>query len=193
MTVPIISYGNVVLRKVCRELEPDDPRIESIMADLTDTMDAAEGVGLAAPQINKPVKMFMVDSRQIYDRMNEENRTAYFPEGNGVRDIFINARITNKSAKTFIDQEGCLSIPSVYEEIERAWSIEIEYLDSNFRQQTGMFSGYTARAIQHEIDHTQGILFIDHLSPLKKKLLKSKLRKVSEGSILINYAMHFTW
>ena len=193
MTVPIISYGNVVLRKVCRELEPDDPRIESIMADLTDTMEAADGVGLAAPQINKSVKMFMVDTRQIYDRMNEENRTTYFPEGNGVRDIFINARITNKSADTFIDQEGCLSIPSVYEEIERAWSIEIEYLDSNFRQQTGMFSGYTARAIQHEIDHTQGILFIDHLSPLKKKLLKSKLRKVSEGSILINYAMQFTW
>ena len=109
--------------------------------------------------------------------MNEENRTAYFPEGTGVKDIFINARITNKSSETFIDQEGCLSIPSVYEEIERAWSIEIEYLDSNFRQQTGMFSGFTARAIQHEIDHTQGTLFIDHRSPLKMNLLKSKLRK----------------
>ena len=193
MTVPIISYGNIVLRQVCRPLEPEDPRIETIIANLTDTMDAANGVCLAAPQINKSVKMFMVDTQQIYDRMNEENRTKYFPEGNGVRDIFINARITKKSTDTFIDQEGCLSIPSVYEEIERAWSIEIEYLDSNFRQQTGMFSGYTARAIQHEIDHTQGILFIDHLSPLKKKLLKSKLRKVSEGSILINYAMQFTW
>ncbi len=193
MTVPIISYGHIVLRQVCRDVDPDDPRLESIMANLTDTMDAADGVGLAAPQINEAIKMFLVDTRQIYDRMNEENRPALFPEGNGIRDIFINARITNKSAETFIDQEGCLSIPSVYEEIERAWSIEIEYLDSNFRQQTGMFSGYTARAIQHEIDHTQGILFIDHLSPLKKKLLKSKLRKVSEGSILINYAMQFTW
>ena len=193
MTVPIISYGHIVLRQVCRDVDPDDPRLDSIMANLTDTMDAADGVGLAGPQINEAIKMFLVDTRQIFDRMNEADRSALFPEGEGIRDIFMNARIINKSAETFTDQEGCLSIPSVYEEIERAWSIEIEYLDSNLRLQTGTFSGYTARAIQHEIDHTQGILFIDHLSPLNKKLLKSKLRKVSEGSILINYAMQFTW
>ena len=193
MTVPIISYGHIVLRQICRNVDRDDPSLASSMENLTDTMDAADGVGLAGPQINEPVKMFLVDTRQIYDRLNDADRSALFPEGEGIRDIFMNARIINKSTETFTDQEGCLSIPSVYEEIERAWSIEIEYLDSNFRQQTGTFIGYTARAIQHEIDHTQGILFIDHLSPLKKKLLKSKLRKVSEGSILINYAMQFTW
>lgn len=193
MTVPIISYGNIVLRQVCRDVDPDDSHLTSIMANLTDTMDAADGVGLAGSQINEPFNIFMVDTRQIYERMDEAERSIYFPECKGIKDIFINARITKKSAETFTDQEGCLSIPSVYEEIKRAWSIEIEYLDSNFRQQTGIFSGYTARAIQHEIDHTQGILFIDHLSPLKKKLLKSKLRKVSEGNILIKYAMHFTW
>ncbi len=99
MTVPIISYGNVVLRKVCRDVDRDDPRLASIMENLTDTMDAADGVGLAAPQINEAIKMFLVDTRKIYDRMDEEKRTTYFPEGNGVRDIFINARTTNKSAE----------------------------------------------------------------------------------------------
>jgi peptide deformylase len=193
MTVPIISYGHIVLRQVCLDVDLDDPRLTSIMTNLTDTLDAAEGVGLAGPQINEPVKMFLVDTRQIYDRLNDADRSALFPESEGIREIFMNARIINKSTETFTDQEGCLSIPSVYEEIERSWSITIEYLDSQFRRQTGTFSGYTARAIQHEIDHTQGVLFIDHLSPLKKKLLKSKLRKVSEGSILINYDMHFTW
>ena len=193
MTVPIISYGHIVLRQVCREVEPVDLRIETIMADLTDTMDAADGVGLAAPQINEAVKMFIIDTRQIYDRMNEENRAVYFPEGNGVKDIFINARITKKSADTYIDQEGCLSIPSIYEEIERNWRIEIEYLNSEFKKQTREFNGYTARAIQHEIDHTLGILFIDYLPPTKKKLLKSKLREISEGQILIKYSMQFTW
>ena len=193
MTVPIISYGHVVLRQVCRNVEPDDPRLESIMANLTDTMDAADGVGLAGPQINEPVNMFLVDTQQIYERMNEEDRLAYFPDNEGIREIFLNARITKKSADTCIDQEGCLSIPTIYEEIERSRQIEIVYLDSKFQLQTRKFIGYTARAIQHEIDHTQGILFIDHLSPLKKKLLKSKLAEISEGKILINYSMQFTW
>ena len=193
MTVPIISYGHIVLRQVCLEVDIDDPRLSSIMTNLTDTMDAAKGVGLAGPQINEPINMFLVDTRQIYERLNEEDRSALFPEGEGIREIFMNGRIIHRSAETYIDQEGCLSIPSVYEEIERAWCIDIEYVDGQFRQQTRTFSGYTARAIQHEFDHTQGVLFIDHLSPLKKKLLKSKLRKVSEGSILINYAMNFTW
>jgi peptide deformylase len=193
MTVPIISYGHTVLRKICREVEPDDPRLETILADLEDTMVAADGVGLAAPQINEAVKMFMVDTRQIYDRMNEENRAAYFPEEKGVRDIFINARITHKSADTCIDKEGCLSIPSIFEEIERSRSVVIEYQNRFFQKQTREFSGLTARAIQHEIDHTRGILFIDHLLPIKKKLLKSKLKEISEGQILINYDMQFTW
>ncbi len=193
MTVPIISYGRIVLRQVCRDVDHDDPRLESIMANLTDTMDAANGVGLAAPQINEPVNMFLVDTQQIYDRMKEEDRLAYFPDNEGIREIFLNARITNRSADKFVDQEGCLSIPSIYEEIERNWQIEIVYLDSKFQQQTGKFSGYTARAIQHEIDHTQGILFIDHLPPMKKKFLKSKLAEISEGKILINYSMQFTW
>lgn len=193
MTVPIISYGHVVLRQVCRNVDPDDPRLESIMANLTDTMDAADGVGLAGPQINEPIKIFMVDSRQIYNRMKEDERPVYFPDNESIRDIFINTRIIKKSADTFIDQEGCLSIPSIYEEIERPWSVEIEYHNRYFQKQIREFSGLTARAIQHEYDHTQGILFIDHLSTMKKKLLKNKLREISEGKILINYSMQFTW
>ena len=193
MTVPIISYGHVVLRQVCRNVDPDDPRLESIMANLTDTMDAADGVGLAGPQINEPIKIFMVDTRQVYEQMKEADRPVYFPDNEGIRDLFINARIIKKSADTFIDQEGCLSIPSIYEEIERPWSVEIEYHNRYFQKQIREFSGLTARAIQHEYDHTQGILFIDHLSTMKKKLLKNKLREISEGKILINYSMQFTW
>jgi peptide deformylase len=193
MTVPIISYGHVMLRQVCRNVDPEDPRLESIIANLTDTMDAANGVGLAGPQINEPIKIFMVDTRQVYERMEEADRPVYFPDNECIRDIFINARLIRKSADTFIDQEGCLSIPSIYEEIERSWSIEIEYFNSEFKKQIREFSGYTARAIQHEFDHTQGILFIDHLSTIKKKLLKTKLAEISEGKILIKYSMQFTW
>ncbi len=193
MTVPIISYGHIVLRQVCRNVDPDDPRLESIMENLTDTMDSANGVGLAGSQINEPIKIFMIDTRQIYDRMKAVDRPVYFPDNEGIRDIFINARMLKKSADTFIDQEGCLSIPSLYEEIARSWSVEIEYKNRFFQTQTRQFSGITARAIQHEIDHTQGLLFIDHLSTIKKKSLKSKLSEISEGQILINYSMQFTW
>lgn len=192
MTIPIISYGHSILRQVCEEIVPDDPDIDVLITDLTDTLDAADGVGLAAPQINKGLNMFIVDTQKVYFRMKAEDRAAYFPGEEGIRDIFINARITKKSADTSIDTEGCLSIPSIVEEIERNWSIEIEYLNSNFRQQIMAFSSLTARAIQHEIDHTKGILFVDHLSPLKKRLLKSKLRQISKGEIITDYTMKFT-
>lgn len=192
MTIPIISYGHSILRQVCQEIVPDDPDIDILISDLTDTLDAADGVGLAAPQINKGLNMFIVDTQKVYFRLKAEDRPAYFPDKEGIRDIFINARITEKSADTSIDTEGCLSIPSIVEEIERNWSIEIEYLNSNFQQQISSFSGLTARAIQHEIDHTEGILFVDHLSPLKKKLLKSKLRQISKGEIFTDYTMKFT-
>lgn len=192
MIVPVISYGHKVLRQVCREVEPGDPNSMDMMVNLTDTLDAAEGVGLAAPQIDEPIKMFMVDTARIYIRLHDENRAPYFPEGKGIRELFINARITKRSAETSIDTEGCLSIPSIFEEIQRSWQIEIEYLDSQFQRQSGQFSGLTARAIQHEIDHTQGILFVDHLSPLKKRLLANKLRQISKGKVSINYPMIFT-
>jgi peptide deformylase len=191
MIVPIISYGHKVLRQVCMEVEPGDPSVEDMMLNLTDTLDAAEGVGLAAPQINEPVKMFMVDTWNIYIRMQEENRASYFPEEKGIREVFINARIMKRSADTSIDTEGCLSIPSIFEEIQRSWQIEIEYLDSQFQPQSGKFSGLTARAIQHEIDHTQGILFVDHLSALKKKLLANKLKQISKGKVATIYPMNF--
>ncbi|KPL13190.1 MAG: hypothetical protein AMS26_15365 [Bacteroides sp. SM23_62] len=192
MTVPIISYGHKVLRQVCRDVDPGDPGIEAMMANLTDTLDAADGVGLAAPQINEAMRLFMVDTQKLYARMNEENRAVYFPEGQGIREIFINARITKQSNDTYIDTEGCLSIPTIYEDIERNWRIEIEYVNSEFKKQKREFSSLTARAIQHEFDHTQGILFTDHLSPLKKKLLGSKLHQIAKGKIITEYAMKFS-
>jgi peptide deformylase len=193
MTLPITSYGHIVLRQVCRDVEPDYPGLDSLVENLADTMDAADGVGLAGPQINVPLNLFIIDTRQIYKQLNEEERARYFPGSEGVRDVFLNARIITRSADTCLYQEGCLSIPSIHEEVERSRSVEIEYRNRYFEKQTGEFTGYTARAIQHEIDHTKGILFIDHLSPLRKKMIKSKLRQVAEGKILVNYAMEFTW
>jgi peptide deformylase len=193
MKVPIISYGNVGLRQICRDVDLQHPDLETTMLNLSETLHAANGVGLAAPQINEPLKMFIVDTQQIYALMKEDDRPAYFPGCKGIRDIFINARIRKRSADTFIDQEGCLSIPTLFEEIERNWSVEIEYYNRFFEKQTRIFSGFNARVIQHEIDHTKGILFIDHLSPLKKKLLTNKLCQISEGKILSDYAMQFTW
>ena len=110
-----------------------------------------------------------------------------------IRDVFINARIVKRSADTYLDQEGCLSIPTLFEEIERNWSVEVEYHNRSFVKQKKVFSGFNARVIQHEIDHTGGIPFIDYLPPLKKKLLKNKLCQISEGKILAEYAMQFTW
>ena len=191
MVVPIISYGHAILRSVCQDMDPDYPGLKEMIIDLTDTLDAANGVGLAAPQINKVLRMFIVDTQQVYDQMREEDRAAYFPGEKGIKETFINARIIKWSADTSMDSEGCLSIPTIVEEIERNWCIEIEYYDKYFKKQIREFSGITARAIQHEIDHTDGILSIDHLSPLKKKLLESKLKQISEGKVITNYTMKY--
>jgi peptide deformylase len=191
MTVPILSYGHKILIWVCREVDPSHAHIETLMANLTDTLDSAEGVGLAAPQINEPIKMFMVDTSKIYAMMNQETREIYFPEGKGLREIFINARMIKHSDETSLDTEGCLSIASIFEEIQRRWWIEVAYQDSHLQQQVAQISGITARVVQHEIHHTQGILFIDHLSSLKKKLIGNKLRQISRGKVMTEYRMKF--
>jgi len=191
MILPIISYGHSILRQVCEDIDPNYPGLEEITADLSDTLNAANGVGLAAPQINEALKVFIVNTQQVYNQMEEEDRTVYFPGEKGIKETFINARIIKRSEDKSMDSEGCLSIPSLVEEIERNWSIEIEYLNTNFQKQISKFSGITSRAIQHEIDHTDGILFIDYLSPIKKKLLIKKLRQISEGKVTTNYNMKF--
>lgn len=136
--------------------------------------------------------LFVVDSKPTFENYTAEERSRYFPQGDeGITETFINARITQRFEETWEDEEGCLSIPSLHRKVERPWSIEVEYTDRHFVKQHRMFSGITARMIQHEYDHTQGILYLDYLQPLTRKMLESKLRKISKGHISVNYPMRF--
>lgn len=155
-----------------------------------ETMYASSGVGLAAPQINRSIRMFTVDSKQIIENLDEEERKEY-PGDEGIKAIFINAHIVAYTGDEWPYNEGCLSIPKVREDVMRPETITIEYLDENFAPQVKTFGGITARVIQHEYDHLEGKLFIDYLTPLKRKLLKGKLLDISKGKIRMDYRMTY--
>jgi peptide deformylase len=143
---------------------------------------------LAAPQIGQAVRLFIVDSKTTYINLDTAGREAYFTnDDQGTKETFINARITERSGEFWEDQEGCLSIPGVSQLIKRPWTITIEYSNAGFEKQSKTFSGATARMIQHEYDHTEGILYIDYLKPLTRKLLESRLKKISKGQIKAGY------
>ena len=189
MILPIVPYGQSVLRQKCKEINQDYPNISQLIFDMWETLYPADGTGLAASQVNHPVKLFIVDSKEIWDRMEPEERVIFFNGDEGIKETFINAKITECSDDYWIDYEGCLSIPTLSEEVERAWTITIEYLDKDFQKQIKTYSGTTARVIQHEYDHTQGKLYLDHINPLKRKLLVGKLTKISNGEIKTKYRM----
>ena len=189
--LPIISYGHNILRKKCKEVDKNIHGLGQLIQDMWETLDFANGTGLASPQVNQNLKLFLVNSKLVFDSLKEEQRKIYFSGDEGIKEIFINAIITGKSKKSWLSYEGCLSIPEISEEVERAWSITIEYYDADFHKYKKQFSGYTARVIQHEYDHTHGILHIDYLSPLKKRLLKNKLRNISLGKVKVDYKMKF--
>ena len=155
-----------------------------------ETMYASNGVGLAAPQVNKDIRLFIIDSAQIFANQDEEDRGQY-PDEPGVKQLFINANIIEMSGNEWGYNEGCLSIPKIREDIQRPSQVTIEYLDENFLQHSRIFSGITGRIIQHEYDHIEGKLFIDYLKPLKRKLLKGKLDDISKGKIKVDYKMVF--
>jgi peptide deformylase len=182
MILPIVAYGDPVLRKVGAEIAKDYPGLEKLIDDMYETMEKAKGVGLAAPQINKSILLFVVDSTRMYDE-GEKNE--------GIREVFINAKMIKELGKEWPYEEGCLSIPGIREDVLRKDTIRIKYLDSNFKSHEKDFDGLTARVIQHEYDHTMGKLFIDHLKPLKKSLLKGKLDKISKGIVDVEYKMKF--
>jgi peptide deformylase len=191
MILPIISYGHDILRKRCKEVNKNLNGHEQLIKNMWETLNSVNGVGLAAPQVNRNLKLFLVNSKLVFESLQEEKRAGYFSGDQGITETFINAIITRKSKKTWVDYESCLSIPELYEEVERDWSITIEYYDAGFHKYKKKFSGYTARVIQHEYDHTQGILFIDYLSSLKKRLLQNKLRNISLGKVKVDYVMKF--
>lgn len=190
MILPIVAYGHPVLRKVAVDIDKDYPGLEKLIADMWETMYASNGVGLAAPQVNKDIRLFTVDSTQIFDGMDEEEKKEY-ADAPGVKQAFINAHIVELEGEEWLYNEGCLSIPKIREDISRLETVTLEYVDENFELHTKTFSGITARVILHEYDHIEGKLFIDHITPLKRKLMKRKLDDISKGNISVDYKMLF--
>jgi peptide deformylase len=190
MIFPIVAYGDPVLRKIAADITPDYPGLEKFIEDMWETMYASSGVGLAAPQVNRDIRLFVVDSAQMFKTMNEEER-AEFPGDEGTKAVFINAHIVELEGEEWGYNEGCLSIPKIREDIYRPETVTLEYCDENFTTFTKTFSGLTARVILHEYDHIEGKLFIDHISPLKRKLLKGRLNDISRGKVNVDYKMSF--
>ena len=190
MILPIVAYGTPVLRAVAKDITPDYPNLEKLISDMWETLYASSGVGLAAPQVNKDIRLFIVDSTQVFEHQEEDEKGRY-PDEPGRKQVFINARLKNLDGEPWNYNEGCLSIPKIREDITRPETVTIEYVDENFRPHTETFNGLTARIIQHEYDHIEGKLFIDYIKPFRKKLLQGRLADISKGKIKVDYKMTF--
>lgn len=190
MILPIVAYGADVLRKTGKDITPDYPDLQKLIADMWETMYASNGVGLAAPQINRDIRLFVVDSQQMFANMDEEE-TLMYPDRPGVKQVFINAHVEELLGDDWVYNEGCLSIPKIREDIYRAEEVTIRFMDENFAEQVKTYDGITARVILHEYDHIEGKLFIDYLKPLKRKLIKGKLDDISKGKVNVDYKMMF--
>ncbi len=190
MILPIVAYGSPVLRKMAEEIDPDYPGLQQLIINMWESMYSSKGVGLAAPQVNKSIRLFVVDTLQMFEGMDEEEK-AEFPGDEGIKKVFINAYIKELNGEPWIYNEGCLSIPKIREDIKRQEEVTIEYQDEQFEWHTDTFGGVTARVILHEYDHIEGKLFIDYLPPLKKKLLRGKLNDITNGKVKVDYRMSF--
>jgi peptide deformylase len=189
MILPIVAYGSPILRKTAVDVTPEHPGLDTLIANMWETLYNSNGVGLAAPQINHSIRLFLVDTAQIFDMKDEED--AAFPDAPGIKGVFLNARILHTEGANWSYNEGCLSIPKIRADISRPTSVRLAYLNENFQPQEQTFTGLTARVILHEYDHLEGKLFIDHIAPLKRTLMKGKLEDISKGRIRIDYRMIF--
>lgn len=189
MILPIVGYGDAVLRKVGEDISEDYPNLNEVIENMFETMDNASGVGLAAPQVGLPIRLFVVDGKPFadYDDISEEEASFL----STFRQVFINAVITKEEGEEWAFNEGCLSIPDINEDVYRKERITIEYFDENFSKKVEEFDGLAARVIQHEYDHIEGILFTDKISSLKKKLNARRLNNILEGKIATHYKMKF--
>ncbi len=190
MILPIVAYGSPVLRKVCADIDAGYPQLDKLIEDMWETMYNSNGVGLAAPQINKDVRLFVMDSQQIFENQEDDEKGEY-PDEPGYKGVFINAHVKELGGALWSYNEGCLSIPKVREDILRNETVSLEFVDEHFTPQIKTFNGITARIILHEYDHTEGKLFIDYMKPLKRKLLKGKLDDISKGKTKVDYRMVF--
>ncbi|WP_111309523.1 peptide deformylase [Confluentibacter sediminis] len=188
MILPIVAYGDPVLKKKAEDISQDYPNLDVLLGNMFETMYHAYGVGLAAPQVGLPIRLFLVDTAPFSDEdLSEEEQMAL----KTFKRVFINAKILNEEGNEWAFNEGCLSIPDVREDVLRKPKITVEYLDENFKKHIEVFDGLIARVIQHEYDHIEGVLFTDKLSGLKKRLIKGRLNKISKGEIDVDYRMRF--
>jgi len=191
MILPIVAYGNPILRKVAEDIIPEYQELSKLISDMWETMYHSNGVGLAAPQINRSIRLFVMDSSQIFRNMKEDDEKVNFPDDPGIKKVFINPHIIALDGEEWCYNEGCLSIPKIREDVFRAEEVTLEYVDESFEPMELTANGLTARIILHEYDHIEGKLFIDHLKPLKRKLLRRKLDDISKGKIKVDYRMLF--
>jgi len=193
MVLPIIAYGTAVLKKKATDITKDYPQLDVLIANMFDTMHNAKGVGLAAPQVGLSIRLFVIDAAPFAEDKEDEDEEAIEEkqELKTFRKVFINAQIVKEDGVKWKFNEGCLSIPSIREDVERKPSIRIKYLDENFKPHEEEYDGVRARIIQHEYDHIEGILFIDKINPLRRSLLKRKLSEISKGQVDVTYKMKF--
>jgi peptide deformylase len=180
MILPIRAFGDPILRKKCQQITPDYKDLSKFIEDMYETMYESNGVGLAAPQVGKDIRLFIIDTDAFNDKKVK-----------GIKKTFINAQIISETGKEWEFEEGCLSIPKIRENVSRHPDLVIKYQDENFKWIEETYSGMEARVIQHEYDHIEGIMFVDHLSAFKKQLIKGKLQNISKGKIEVDYKMKF--
>jgi len=182
MIIPIVAYGTKVLKQKAEDISSDYPNLEQLIEDMFETMYEASGVGLAAPQIGRSIRLFIVDGSPFADEDADME---------GFRKVFINPQIVEESGEEWNFNEGCLSIPSIREDVSRLSKVRIRYQDQDFNNIEEEYDGTKARIIQHEYDHIEGVLFTDYLSTIKKRLLKRKLNDISKGNVKVDYRMKF--
>ena len=182
MILPVVAYGHPVLKKVAEEIDQDYPGLQQLIADMFETMYYTEGVGLAAPQINKSIRLFVIDAEPFVET---------YPEAKGFKKVFINPEIVDHSEETWTFREGCLSLPDMNEDVVRPTRVTVNYLDENFVEHEEEFDGICARVFQHEFDHLEGKVYVDRVAPMRKMMLKNKLRNISEGNVYVDYKMIF--
>lgn len=182
MLLPIYAYGQPVLRKKAEEITPDYPELSQFIANMWETMYHAEGVGLAAPQVGRAIRLFVIDTVQLEEKGKDVV---------GFKRVFINAQKIEEKGKIWAYEEGCLSIPDIRGDVDRLDTLTLRYMDENFVEHTETFTGINARVIQHEYDHTEGILFLEYLKPVKKAMIRGRLENIRKGKVKVDYKMKF--
>jgi len=182
MILPIYAYGQTVLKKEAEPIDPDFPELEELIDNMWETMYQAQGVGLAAPQIGRSIRLFVVDTIQLMEEGKEEE---------GIKQVFINAEKIEEAGEPWSYEEGCLSIPEVRGDVDRPPQLRLRYQDENFDTHERVFTGMNARVIQHEYDHIDGVLFTEHLKPIKRRLVRRKLDNIKKGKAKVEYKMKF--